>query len=111
MKIKNSRIFEILKAKGIFPFTSTEASYAEAVRDAVLEEIGNPGASHDSVLFHRVAELSSKFAKNARHNWKKRHKSGRAPFFLGEMEVNLNFHFQIWLDFKLMRRIVVDVVV
>ena len=95
MKVKYSQIFRVLKAKGIYPLTGTEASYGEAVREVVLDEIGNPGASHDSVLFHRVTELSLKFAKNARHHWKKGHKSHRAAFFQGgEMEVNIFFSFR-----------------
>ena len=99
MKVKYSQIFEVLKAKGIYPLTSTEAKYAEATREVVLEEIGQPGASRESALFRRVTELSSKFAKNARHNWKKGHKSSRAAFFQGEMEVNI-YIFCFSLDFK-----------
>ena len=112
MKVKYSQIFRVLKAKGIYPLTGTEASYGEAVREVVLDEIGNPGASHDSVLFHRVTELSLKFAKNARHHWKKGHKSHRAAFFQGgEMEVITDFFsiFQIFFGFQTtQRRIVVQ---
>ena len=106
MKVKYSQIFKVLKAKGVYPLTGTEANYAEAVREVVLEEIGNPGASSDSLLFQTVTELSFKFSKNARHNWKKGHKSERAAFFHGgEMEVIIYLYFQIW--FQMHERIVV----
>ena len=98
MKVKYSQIFNKLKARGIYPLTSTEVKYAEAVRETVLEEIGNPGASQDSALFRKVTELSSKFAKNARHNWKKGHKSNRSWFFQGEMEVNIYFCVSVWIS-------------
>lgn len=101
MKVKHRRIFNLLKAKGIYPLTTTIAKYAEAVEEVVLQEIGHPGASRDSErpLFRRVADLSFKFAKNARRNWKKGSKSTRKEgFFEGEMEVIIFFWFQ--LDFK-----------
>ena len=91
MKVKHRRIFNLLKAKGVYPLTTTIAKYAEAVQEVVLQEIGHPGASLNSErpLFRRVADLSYKFATNARRNWQKGHKSakGIAFFDKGEMEV------------------------
>ena len=89
MKVKNRHIFNVLKAKGVYPLTTTIANYAEAVTEVVLEKIGHPEASKDKErpLYRRVSDLSFKFAKNARRNWKKGSKSTRNDFFDGEMEV------------------------
>ena len=94
MKVKHRHIFNTLKAKGVYPLTTTLAKYSEAVTEVVLEAIGHPGASLNSErpLYKRVVDLSTKFAKNARWNWKKGHKSTKGvAFFDDEMEVNIIF--------------------
>ena len=93
MKVKHSHIFNTLKAKGVYPLTTTLAKYSEAVLEVILQAIGHPEASLnvERPLYRRVSDLSFKFAKNARWNWKKKsHKSTNA-FFDGEMEVIIYF--------------------
>ena len=105
MKVKHRHIFNTLKAKGVYPLTTTLAKYSEAVTEVVLEAIGHSGASLNSErpLYKRVVDLSTKFAKNARWNWKKGHKSTKGvAFFDDEMEVIIYFYliFRDALDFK-----------
>ena len=88
MKVAHSHIFAVLKARGIFPLTKSEARYAEDVSEVILTKIGHPGVRRDSAIHRKVSELSLKFSKSARHHWKKGHKSKRRNgFFLKEMEV------------------------
>ena len=102
MKVKHRHIFDVLKARGLSPLNTTLAKYSEAATEVILEAIGHPGASLNSErpLFRRVADLSFKFAKNARWNWKKKDHKSTKGFFDGEMEVIILFYFRNTLDFN-----------